>query len=168
MSSDTGRERGDVTEDAYFKKIVELHIAGTALRFRVAQDLFSSHEVDEGTRLLLRSLTGSDAPAFRRVLDLGCGYGPVGLTLKKLDERRTVHLVDRDALAVGDELEIPGLPGALGPGRPLVIRNLTQGAQLGQVKVHLEDGVQPLHYVVKSPVVPCYTHRLVIGCSKGV
>jgi len=89
-----------VTEDAYYKKVVELRIAGTTLRFRVAQDLFSSHEVDEGTRLLLRSLTGSNAPEFRTVLDLGCGYGAVGLTLKKLDERRSVHLVDRDALAV--------------------------------------------------------------------
>lgn len=89
-----------MTEDAYFKKVVDLRIAGATLRFRVAQDLFSSHGVDEGTRLLLRSLTAGDAPAFRSVLDLGCGYGPIGLTLKKLDERRAVHLVDRDALAL--------------------------------------------------------------------
>ena len=34
------------------------------------------------------------------VLDVGCDYGPLELRLLKLDKRRTVHLVDRDALAV--------------------------------------------------------------------
>jgi 16S rRNA (guanine1207-N2)-methyltransferase len=53
-----------------------------------------------GTRLLLRTLTGPAHQAARRVLDLGCGYGPIGLGLKALDPGRIVHMVDRDALAV--------------------------------------------------------------------
>ncbi len=36
---------------------------------------------------------------------------------------------DASAVATGDELEIPGLPEALAPGRALVARNLTQGTQ---------------------------------------
>ena len=86
--------------DPYFKKTVTLQHDGHTLRFRVAQDLFSSHEVDIGTRLLLRTLVKHCSNSLQKVLDLGCGYGPIGLTLKKLDQRRAVHMTDRDALAV--------------------------------------------------------------------
>jgi 16S rRNA G1207 methylase RsmC len=84
--------------DVYFKKVVTLEEGGHTLRLRVAQGLFSSHEVDRGTRLLLRSLAGTGP--FRKVLDVGCGYGPIGLALKKANEAGVVHMLDRDALAV--------------------------------------------------------------------
>src|SRR5207302_10749992 len=35
-----------------------------------------------------------------RVLDLGCGYGPIGLALKMLNPARSLDMVDRDALAL--------------------------------------------------------------------
>jgi 16S rRNA (guanine1207-N2)-methyltransferase len=86
--------------DPHYKKTVTLGHAGRRLELRVAQDLFSSHEVDVGTRLLLRTLSGDEHRPRRLVLDLGCGYGPIGLALKAADPGRVVHLVDRDALAV--------------------------------------------------------------------
>ncbi|HYY79021.1 MAG TPA: methyltransferase [Actinomycetes bacterium] len=86
--------------DPHFKKTVALRLAGRLLELEVAQELFSSHEVDAGTRLLLRTLATEEHRALRRVLDLGCGYGPVGLGLKALRPDREVHMVDRDALAV--------------------------------------------------------------------
>jgi len=84
----------------HFKKTVTLDVGGRRLELRVAQDLFSSHEVDVGTRLLLRTLAGPEHGARRLVLDLGCGYGPLGLALRAAAADRVVHLVDRDALAV--------------------------------------------------------------------
>jgi aconitate hydratase len=39
------------------------------------------------------------------------------------------HEADVGAIEPGDELEIPGLPEALAPGKPLVVRNLTRGSQ---------------------------------------
>lgn len=87
-------------EESYFKKEVALRQDGLALSFHVSQQLFSSHEVDAGSKLLLRTLTPQRAGEARTVLDLGCGYGTLGLALKALDPQRTVHLVDRDALAV--------------------------------------------------------------------
>jgi 16S rRNA (guanine1207-N2)-methyltransferase len=84
----------------HFKKTVTLDVGGRRLELRVAQDLFSSHEVDVGTRLLLRTLAGPEHGARRLVLDLGCGYGPLGLGLRAAAADRLVHLVDRDALAV--------------------------------------------------------------------
>ena len=42
---------------------------------------------------------------------------------------RLAHEADLRAIEPGDELEIPGLPEALAPGKPLVVRNLTRGSQ---------------------------------------
>jgi 16S rRNA G1207 methylase RsmC len=86
--------------DPYFKKTVTLRQGPTRLELAVSQELFSSHDVDRGTRLLLRSLSAADIAAGARILDVGCGYGPLGLGLGAVDSRRTVHMVDRDALAV--------------------------------------------------------------------
>ena len=41
--------------------------------------VFSREGIDAGTRLLLKALTVR--PDARRLVDLGCGYGPIGLAL---------------------------------------------------------------------------------------
>jgi 16S rRNA (guanine1207-N2)-methyltransferase len=86
-------------KDAYFHKIVTLRIGKEQLQFRTSQELFSSHDIDTGTRFLLRSVI-EDGDQPKKILDLGCGYGPLGLTLKKLYPESIVHMVDRDALAI--------------------------------------------------------------------
>jgi 16S rRNA (guanine1207-N2)-methyltransferase len=83
--------------DIYFKQEIDLRHEGRSLRLRVAQDLFSSFQADAGTRLLLRTLSRVEG---ERVLDLGCGYGPLGLALAAVGSHSDVHMVDRDALAV--------------------------------------------------------------------
>jgi 16S rRNA G1207 methylase RsmC len=89
-----------MSADVYFKKEIQLRHGGHTLRLRVSQDLFSSHEVDIGTQRLLRTLLDLAPAQGERVLDLGCGYGPLGLALRVQAPQRTVHMVDRDALAV--------------------------------------------------------------------
>ena len=86
-------------DNPYHKKIVTLNIGGSDLRFNVSQTLFSSHAIDVGTKFLLRTLR-SESGQFRKVLDLGCGYGPIGIALKALNPGIVLHMVDRDALAV--------------------------------------------------------------------
>lgn len=86
--------------DPFFKKTIGFALHGQRMQFRVAHDLFSSHDVDAGTRLLLRTLAEPEHRSRLRVLDLGCGYGPIGLSLKALNRDRVVHMLDRDALAV--------------------------------------------------------------------
>ena len=87
-------------DDPYYKKTVSLDVGGRSFSFRVSQTLFSSHSVDVGTELLLRTLH-REGVGFEKVLDVGCGYGPIGVVLKGLNPTATLHMVDRDALAVG-------------------------------------------------------------------
>ena len=94
---DNGRRPGD--RDTYYKKEVTLRIGGRDLVFRVSQTLFSSYGIDAGTEFLLRTLHREEG-GFRKVLDLGCGYGPIGTALRSLNLRAVVHMVDRDALAL--------------------------------------------------------------------
>lgn len=108
--------------NSYIKKTVDFRYAGTTLQFAVSQSLFSSHQVDVGTQHLLKSLAGLDMSHARKILDLGCGYGPLGLGLAQLAPKSEIHLVDRDALATafarhnGDLNHIPNVKayGSLG------------------------------------------------------
>jgi 16S rRNA G1207 methylase RsmC len=61
-----------MSSDPYYKKTVEATVSGRRLQFRVAQDLFSSHQVDEGTALLLRHVPGTGR-TYDAALALGCG-----------------------------------------------------------------------------------------------
>src|SRR4030043_1965832 len=105
-----------MTEDVYFKKELAFRYHRQEMRFRVSQDLFSSFQIDIGTQFLLRTLIsefGTDR--FSRILDLGCGYGPIGLTLMKLHPDCIAHMVDRDALAIEysrQNAELNGIKGA--------------------------------------------------------
>jgi 16S rRNA (guanine1207-N2)-methyltransferase len=86
--------------DAYTKKTVDLVLRDVQLTFAVSQTLFSSHQIDIGTMHLLKTLEGQLPGRGAKILDLGCGYGPLGLTLGCLLPGSQLHLVDRDALAL--------------------------------------------------------------------
>lgn len=65
--------------------------------FRSTWGIFSPREIDAGTDLLLRYLKpAEDADIF----DLGCGYGPIGLTLAKLAPKGQTLMCDKDFIAV--------------------------------------------------------------------
>ena len=102
-------------EDVYFHKTVTFRAWKHSLQFRTSQELFSSHDIDTGTRFLLRTIVEANYGNFQHILDAGCGYGPLGLTLKNLHPASIAHLFDRDALAVEytrQNAELNGLDGA--------------------------------------------------------
>ena len=65
--------------------------------FHSTWGLFSPRAVDEGTGLLIEQL---EVSLDDRCLDLGCGYGPIGVVMGRLARNGEVYLVDRDFLAV--------------------------------------------------------------------
>jgi 16S rRNA (guanine1207-N2)-methyltransferase len=101
-------------EDVYFHKTITFRAWIHTLQFRTSQELFSSHDIDTSTKFLLRTIVEANSANFQRILDVGCGYGPLGLTLKSLYPDSIVHMFDRDALAVAYSLqnaELNGLDG---------------------------------------------------------
>src|SRR5579883_1631240 len=99
------------TIDPYYKKTVKYKLDTFNFQFKVSQDLFSSLEVDHGTQRLLRTLLFEHINQYKKVLDVGCGYGPIGIIMKKLCPEVEVHMVDRDALAVAYAKENAKLNG---------------------------------------------------------
>ena len=99
----------------YIHKQVDFSYHGCRLRFYLSRALFSSFQVDDGTRLLLKTLAKLvDFDQFTSVLDLGCGAGIIGLSLLKKHPHLQVHCVDRDALALAFTRENAYLNGLEG------------------------------------------------------
>ena len=88
----------DRQRDPYFKKRVLLTLNGEQMEFEVAHTLFASHDVDAGSRLLLRCLEHERPP--QRILDLGCGYGVLGIALARRFPEASVVMADSNLLAV--------------------------------------------------------------------
>lgn len=72
-------------------------LSGSAFRFRSTWGLFSPRNIDDGTELLLDYL---DISTDANCIDLGCGYGPLGLVLARLAPDGVTHLIDKDFVAV--------------------------------------------------------------------
>ncbi len=72
-------------------------LAGVTLQYRTTWGIFSPREIDEGTRLLMKYI---DIKVDDDCFDLGCGYGPIGLTMAKLAPQGHTLLVDKDFMAV--------------------------------------------------------------------
>ncbi len=89
-----------MNRERWYKKDVTLTWNARTTTFAVAQELFSSHEVDAGSRLLLRSINPTTLPVEGHAFDFGSGYGVLGLAIRDVLPDWTVQLVDRDALAV--------------------------------------------------------------------
>lgn len=72
-------------------------LLGNQLEFHSTWGLFSPKQVDEGSRMLLEQVRPVKNA---HILDLGCGYGAIGLALAKLMPDSQVELVDKDFVAV--------------------------------------------------------------------
>ncbi|MCH2524046.1 MAG: methyltransferase [Dehalococcoidia bacterium] len=84
--------------DQFRKDITfEATIRDQKLRFDSTWGLFSPREIDKGTQLLLNEI---QVGQHDDCLDLGCGYGPIGITLGKLAIKGQVTMVDRDYVAI--------------------------------------------------------------------
>ncbi|TYB70966.1 methyltransferase [Nonomuraea sp. PA05] len=71
---------------------VDLVLPDLHLRLETDSGVFSPERVDVGTRVLLESVPAP--PQEGDLLDLGCGYGPIALTMAKRAPGATVWAVD--------------------------------------------------------------------------
>lgn len=77
--------------------IVKASIKGLEMEFETSPKSFSPSKIDAGTLFMLSCIEFTQG---QKVLDLGCGYGVVGITAAKLIGASNVFMVDIDQDAV--------------------------------------------------------------------
>ncbi len=75
------------------RRTLELALPDLHLRLESDRGVFSASEIDAGTRYLLHNLPSISADVYT-ILDIGCGYGPIALTLAKRCPQADVWAVD--------------------------------------------------------------------------
>lgn len=72
-------------------------LMGHSFEFHTTWGLFSPKGIDEGTQLLLKHL---EVRPNEQTLDLGCGYGPIGMSIARHAPEGSCLMVDKDFVAV--------------------------------------------------------------------
>jgi len=77
--------------------ILRTYFRGRLFEFVTASGVFSKTRIDPGTRLLIEFMT---LPERGSVLDVGCGYGPVGIAAATFNPNLRVVMTDVNERAV--------------------------------------------------------------------
>ncbi|MCL2499108.1 MAG: methyltransferase [Defluviitaleaceae bacterium] len=65
------------------ERVLEISLFGHDFRFTTTTGLFSYERIDDASRLLLEVIRSALPPLSGTLLDLGCGYGLLGIVLAK-------------------------------------------------------------------------------------
>ncbi len=93
MAHYTKEQIADLKNDLLIKD----SICGFPMSFKTTWGLFSPKAIDDGSVMLLKYL---DIKPEDKCIDLGCGYGVLGLAMAKQANQGQVVMVDKDYLAV--------------------------------------------------------------------
>ena len=80
------------------RKEISFRFLARSFTFISDDGVFSKDELDGGTRILLETILENTLQA--KVLDMGCGYGPVGVLLKTFQPHIEVTMLDVNERAV--------------------------------------------------------------------
>ncbi|WP_433471824.1 class I SAM-dependent methyltransferase [Spirillospora sp. CA-142024] len=105
------------------RRTVDLVLPDLHLRLDTDSGMFSPDRVDPGTRVLLETVP--EPPAAGDLLDLGCGYGPIALTMAKRSSQAMVLGVDVNQRAI------------------MLAESNAKAAGLDNVRFSLADDVDP-------------------------
>src|SRR5215218_8633851 len=107
----------------FTRKPLTVELAGETRRLQTSSGIFSPDGIDKGTAVLLAEVP---SPAPRgNLLDIGCGWGPIALTLALRAPDASVYAVDVNERCVALTNENAGLLG------------------LGNVRASLPEAVDP-------------------------
>ena len=79
------------------RRTIDTVLRGISLRFTSDAGVFSKGDIDYGSRVLIEAM---DIPEGAAVLDVGCGYGPIGITAAHLIPKGHVTMIDINSRAV--------------------------------------------------------------------
>jgi 16S rRNA (guanine1207-N2)-methyltransferase len=78
--------------------LVYATLCGRSFEFVTASSVFSKRHVDTGTQLLIESMV---LPKSGSVLDIGCGWGAVGIAAAAFNPKLQIFMTDVNTRAVG-------------------------------------------------------------------
>ncbi len=93
MKTDLNKYNKKIREDLSIESLQK----DTTFRFKTTWGLFSPKNIDDGSQMLLNYL---DIQPHHDCLDLGCGYGVLGICMAKWAPQGNSILVDKDFVAV--------------------------------------------------------------------
>lgn len=79
------------------RRTIDTVLRGKSLRFTSDAGVFSKGDIDFGSRVLIEAM---DIPDGSSVLDVGCGYGPIGISAAYLAPKGHVTMIDINSRAV--------------------------------------------------------------------
>lgn len=80
------------------ERLIEFVISGRKVSLYSDNGVFSKNKLDEGSRILIETLLPLNLTG--KILDLGCGYGPIGLSIGLCSPSASVTLADVNPRAV--------------------------------------------------------------------
>lgn len=79
------------------RRTIDTVLRGKSFRFTSDAGVFSKGDIDYGSRVLIEAM---DIPDGSAVLDVGCGYGPIGISAAYLAPKGQVTMIDINSRAV--------------------------------------------------------------------
>ena len=77
--------------------VFDVTLRGRMMQFHSTWGLFSPRKIDDGSYKLIENIEVAPTDV---TLDIGCGYGPIGVAIGMACPEGEVHMVDKDFLAV--------------------------------------------------------------------
>lgn len=86
-----------MTSETQSEIIFQTKLRGFEFTFTTTWGLFSPKAIDSGTQMLIELMEIEQGDT---CLDLGCGYGAIGVSMAKCTQTADVYMVDKDFVAV--------------------------------------------------------------------
>ena len=135
--------------------MIEIEIKGIKLEFETNDNVFSPSNIDKGTLAMLAQVNFSEED---KILDLGCGYGIVGIFANKLSACANIVMCDNsdDAIALSEInakrngaqdvkiIQSDGLSNISEEGFTLILSNPPYHVDFSVPKKFIEQGYKKL------------------------
>ena len=88
-------------QTAHDYREIEYTFKNTVYNFKTDRGVFSKDQLDYGTRVLISGVVSDNEAGDASLIDMGAGYGPIGIILgKALDVRPVMIEVNEDAVSL--------------------------------------------------------------------